>query len=105
MENWKQRIPGICQGYDPKNIFNFDETGFFFRAFPDKTLASVGDKCKGGKNAKDRITVGLTCSLAGEKLQTHINGKSLRQRCFKPGDPERYSNNYKATKKDNVTFQ
>jgi hypothetical protein len=26
VENWKEKLPKLCEGYEPKNIFNMDET-------------------------------------------------------------------------------
>jgi hypothetical protein len=43
--------------YKPQDIFNCDETGLFFRALPDKTLAQKKSACKGGKIAKERLIV------------------------------------------------
>ena len=35
------------------------------RALPDKTLAEKNSICKGGKNAKQRITISLAANGAG----------------------------------------
>ncbi|KAK7499105.1 hypothetical protein BaRGS_00009652 [Batillaria attramentaria] len=59
--DWLKRVPALIQegGYTPDNIFNVDETGLFFRALPDKTLAQKGERCHGRKKSKDRFTVML----------------------------------------------
>ena len=31
VENWKEKLPKLCEGYEPKNIFNMNETGVFFK--------------------------------------------------------------------------
>ena len=31
VEDWKARLPTICQGYEESNIFNTDKTGLLFR--------------------------------------------------------------------------
>lgn len=49
----KKRIPEIVSGYDKKNIFNCDDTGLYYRAVPDKTLAVKGQSVNGTKVAKD----------------------------------------------------
>lgn len=46
----------LCD-YNPKDIFNADETGLFFCLLPDKMLEFKGVNCKGGKCSKDRLTV------------------------------------------------
>ena len=76
-------IPNLCNGYKAEDIFNADETGLFYRAMPDKTLANKSDSCKGGKLAKERLTVLLCASSRGEKLKPLVIGKSAKPRCFK----------------------
>ena len=83
VNEWQARIPHICKEFEPANIFNLDETGMFYRALPTKSLVLKGDQCKGGKKAKERITVLLCCSLLGEKLRPLVIGKSETPRCFK----------------------
>ncbi len=87
-------------GYDLKNMFNMDETGFFFHVLLDSTLSHVKQSCKGGKQGKDRITVVLTCSTLGEKLSPWIIGKSKNPRTFHKQDMNKlkvkYTNNAKA---------
>ena len=41
--NCKEIIPEICSEYEFKDIFNGDETGLFFRALLNKTLATRGE--------------------------------------------------------------
>ena len=31
VEDWKKRLPSFCEGYEPRNIFNMDESGIFFK--------------------------------------------------------------------------
>ena len=30
VDDWKQKLPSLLEGYDPKDVFNMDETGLFF---------------------------------------------------------------------------
>ena len=30
VDDWKQKLPSLLEGYDPKNMFNMDKTGLFF---------------------------------------------------------------------------
>lgn len=39
--SWQERLPNILSGYSPENIFNMDETGQFFRAPLNRSLAEV----------------------------------------------------------------
>ena len=53
---WRERLVTLVHDYSPKDIWNEDKTGCFFRALPDKTLANAKKACKGGKKAKIHIT-------------------------------------------------
>jgi hypothetical protein len=86
VEQWKSSLKTLLIGYDLKNVFNMDETGFFFCALPDSTLSHVKQLCKGGKQGKDRVTMVLTCSTLGEKLSPWIIGKSKNPRTFREQD-------------------
>ena len=44
--------------YEPKDVYNMDETGLHFRAHPNKTLAQW--KVKGWKLQKKRVTLALS---------------------------------------------
>ena len=59
---------------DDKDIFNADETRPFWKMSPEKT-------CKGGKHAKDHVTVLVTASADGEKLPLYVIEKSKRPHC------------------------
>lgn len=67
LEAQRRELTALLDDYSPEVIFNFDETGLFFRMLPSQSLASK--KIRGRKKDKARITVGLGCNLAGtEKL-------------------------------------
>ena len=83
LEDWKEKLPSLLEGYDPENIYNMDETGLFFRTTSDKTLFQRGEKCSGGKKAKVRLTVGLCASMTGEKEKPIILWKYAKPRCFR----------------------
>jgi hypothetical protein len=96
---WNQRLPTILEGFDLKDIFNCDETGLFFKALPDTTLAAKGDLCKGGKFSKERLTVLLCSSAVGEKLKPLVIGKALKPRAFKHIRVESLPVTWKSNKK------
>jgi hypothetical protein len=56
---------------DPDDIFNMNETVFFFRAQPTITLAK-GTTSR-GKADKERITICLTCNDSGNEKPRLIN--------------------------------
>lgn len=37
-DDWKVKLQDLLYEYDPKNVFNVDETRFFFKYLPDRTL-------------------------------------------------------------------
>ena len=84
-EDWKKTsLPMILQQYAPRDIYNMDETGLFFRMTPDRTLTFKGDACHGGKKSKERITVAVCANMDGsDKMQLLVIGKFQNPRCFK----------------------
>ena len=100
VDDWCQRLPTICEGYDLKDIFNSDESALFYRTLPGKSLVVKGDTCHGGKKAKDRVTVLLTCSATGERLKPLVIGRAENPRCFRGQNksclPVHYYHNRKA---------
>ena len=78
------RLPDLLSAYAPRDVFNADETGIFYRMLPDKTMCFKGDSCHGGKQSKEWIT-GMVCSNmdGSEKLPLLVIGKFERPRCFK----------------------
>ena len=82
-DSWKERIPELVRGYSPKNIWNMDETGCFWRALPEHGFGRKGSQCKGGKKAKQRFTIALFVNAVGGKEPAIIIWKSEKPRCFK----------------------
>ncbi|KAK8766565.1 hypothetical protein V5799_006661 [Amblyomma americanum] len=52
IENWISLLPGILNAHDPRDVYNADELGLFFKVQPNKTLCLKGDDCHGGKGKK-----------------------------------------------------
>lgn len=81
---WMTDLKTLISKYEPKDIYNCDETGLFYRLMPDRTLAFKGESCHGGKKSKERLTALLCCNADGsDKLNPLIIGKSKNPRCFK----------------------
>ena len=95
-----ERIIELTEGYKLEDIWNMDETGCFFKAFPEKGLVEKGKKAKGGKKFKQRLTVTFFVRAAGQKIdQPVVIWKCNVPRCFKklkdpsrPFDANYYSN-------------
>ena len=56
-ESCMDKLREVFKGYSPEDIWNEDETGCFFRALPEKSLAEEGRRCRGGKKSKLCMTV------------------------------------------------
>ena len=77
--DWKRDIlPGILRSFKEEDIFNADETGLYFRCYPDRGHCAKGSGLAGGKKAKERITAllcanvwyGETSALSHREKQT-----------------------------------
>jgi hypothetical protein len=81
VERAVSELPAIINEYEPKDVFNFNETGLYYRTWPTRTLA-LG-RVRGRKKQNDRITLGLAVNVLGaEKLKPVFIGKCARPRCF-----------------------
>ena len=97
---WKQgKLKDICKRYNPKDIFNADETGLFYLMLPENTLGFKGQSHHGKKESRVRITLLVASNMDGsEKLPMYAIGKSKKPRAFKHvrSLPLPYSANKKA---------
>jgi hypothetical protein len=96
---WLESLSSLLEGYEPRDVYNADETGLFFNVLPDRTLAYKGESCHGGKHSKDRLTVLLCVNSDGsDKHLPIVIGKSPKPRCFKNVKklPTKYHANGKA---------
>ena len=82
VNDWKTKLPEILKSYDPKDVYNMDETGLFYRDSGNKSYIVKGHDCHGGKRSKDRITIACCTNLLGEKEKLLVIGKSRSPRCF-----------------------
>ncbi|KAJ7224681.1 DDE superfamily endonuclease-domain-containing protein [Mycena pura] len=78
----RERLGDILAAFHPDDRFNFDETGLFAFAPPDRGLSTK--QMSGKKRSKFRITIGFACNASGtEKLDPIYIGKSAKPRAFK----------------------
>ncbi|CAM1323339.1 TIGD4 (predicted) [Pycnogonum litorale] len=84
-DNWKKNIlPDLIRGYHPRDIFNADETGLFYRMIPDKIMHIKSTDCHGTKQNKARNTAMFCANMDGsEKCKMAVIGKFKNPRCFK----------------------
>jgi hypothetical protein len=55
----------ICNGYNPDDIYNIDETGLFWRYAPNSRISLLDDSTSGIKKDKIRISLVLTSNATG----------------------------------------
>lgn len=96
---WKEKLLTILKDYAPRDVFNADETGLYYRALPTKTYALKDDKCNGKKTAKQRLTILFCANMEGEKEEPLIIGKSKNPRCFKGAHIEKLPLQWVSNKK------
>jgi len=99
-KTWIQNdLPALLEQYSPKDLFNADETGLFYRGLPNRTFVAKGEKPSGTKVAKERLTV-LVCTNqdGSEKKKLLIIGKAARPRGF-PRDPSTLPVQWESSKK------
>jgi hypothetical protein len=102
VENWKERLPTLLEGYEPRNVYNADETALFWQLIPNKTLAEKGDVCRGGKLSKQRVTVLVMANMDGtDKRKLMVIGRFEKPRCF--SGIQKLPVDYKANKKSWMT--
>ena len=77
----REALKKLTDGYEAKDIYNFDETALFYKLTPDTTLATNG--INGIKQSKERLTVALCVNADGsDKLKPIVINKSKAPRCF-----------------------
>lgn len=50
-DKWKDKLSEQTEWYEPKDIFNVNETGLFYKCLLKKTLSFKGDKYHCGENS------------------------------------------------------
>lgn len=82
----REELKAIVAQYHPRDIYNMDETSFFYRREPRGTLTT--DKAeKGTKQSKERVTVCVATNAHGtDRLPLHFIGKSKQPRPFRGHD-------------------
>jgi len=68
--------------YNLNDVYNYDETGLFYRMTPNQTLATKSRP--GKKKDKSRVTFGFCTNASGNhKLKPFVVGSAIKPRCFK----------------------
>jgi hypothetical protein len=69
LHEWEAiKLRQILDTFSPCDIYHADETGLFWKALPDHTLAFKNEYVSGGKLSKERVMCLVCASMAGEKV-------------------------------------
>lgn len=60
----EEELRDILERYAAEDIYNADESALFFQMLPGRTLALKGQRCEGGKQSKQRLSI-LFCVNSG----------------------------------------
>ena len=60
-------LPQLIKDYEPKNIFNLDEIGLFWKLLLTKTFAFSNESRFGTKQLRNRITLAVICNVDGSE--------------------------------------
>ena len=67
----REKLHQTLRDYDPKDIFNCDEMGLFWKMKPSRTISN--SPVAGTKQSKDHVTILFTCNSTGtEKLRPYL---------------------------------
>lgn len=79
--DWEKQLDVILHDYEPRDIYNADETGLFYKCLPNRSLAFQGETCTGQKVPKNRISILCAANMDGsEKLPLLSIGKFQKPR-------------------------
>jgi hypothetical protein len=92
------KLREILDTFSPRDIYNADETGLFWKALPDHTLAFKNERVSCAKLSTERVTCLVCASMAGGKVPLLVIGKYAKLRTFKHANklPVEYTANRKA---------
>ncbi|GFV48895.1 tigger transposable element-derived protein 4 [Trichonephila clavipes] len=95
---WQNSLSDLIKEYEPRNIFNTEETGLFFKGLPEKTFTFKKEKCHGGKHSRERLTILLAANIGhSENITPLVTGISANPPCFKGINS--FSTKYRSNKK------
>lgn len=82
LETMRENLRETLKDYDPKDIFNCDETGLYWKMRPNHTISN--GPVAGKKQSKDRVTILVTCNATGSEkmkplfIHKYENPRALR---------------------------
>ncbi|GFU19302.1 tigger transposable element-derived protein 6 [Trichonephila clavipes] len=101
---WQNSLSDLIKKYEPRNIFNTDETGLCFKCLPEKTFTFKKEKFHGRKHRKEKLTIFLAVNMDdSETIIPLVIGKSANPRCFKGINS--FPTKYRSNKKEWMTTE
>ena len=82
VNEWREQLKFLCEGFEPENIYNCDETALFYRALPTRSLATKLEICNGTKLIKDRLSILFCTNATGGHLPPFVIVRYKHPRCF-----------------------
>ncbi|GBN32059.1 hypothetical protein AVEN_22296-1 [Araneus ventricosus] len=70
--------PKLIASYDPRGVYNADESGLYYKAMSSYTYLFKGGSTKGQKVCKELVNILYCFSITGEKKQLLLVSKSKR---------------------------
>ncbi|ETV91149.1 hypothetical protein H310_14160 [Aphanomyces invadans] len=102
VEDGRRSLLAVTSGYDKRDIYNLDETAYFYCSTPSKTVCTKG--IPGRKKVKKRITVAVTSNADGSsKWPLLFIGNARKPRCFGPTTVADMGVEYDSSKKGWMT--
>nr|CCA26103.1 jerky putative [Albugo laibachii Nc14] len=81
IENERRVLQAVTSLYDKKEIYNMDETAYFYCSIPGKTISK--NRISGRKKIKKGLTVAVTSNADGStKIPLLFVGTARQPRCF-----------------------
>ncbi|RHY87597.1 hypothetical protein DYB35_009289 [Aphanomyces astaci] len=98
VDEGRRNLLTITAGYDKRDIYNLDETAYFYCATPSKAVCTKS--MPGRKKVKKWITVAVTSNTDGSsKWPLLLIGTAKKPRCFGPATVSDMGVVYAASKK------
>jgi len=83
-EEWKSKLQNLLNEYPPEKSVQCSWNRIVLQIDAQKKrLVQRGEKCKGGKRSKERLSVPLCCSATGERLRLLVTGDAAWPHVFK----------------------
>ncbi|KAF0697546.1 Aste57867_11773 [Aphanomyces stellatus] len=94
----RHEVLHTTSGYNPKNVYNMDETSFFYCLSPHRSITR--QRLPGTKKSKKRISLALTTNADGSDVVEPLYiGTAVQPRCFNRMTGRELGFNYQSSKK------